>query len=304
MKFLKTSRLLLNYALSAWIFCLSSIQMPGQSLDDLLLLENGKFKTYYSEGQKISAEFSAILCESANEYFAETLSDIEVPFQLLVLSKSDWPLFTHSNLIYGMPHFKVGGKTLVVAAEDNDFWRRQVPDPASVDSPFKELIPVVYSLDGEISGRYFFDLLAVHELSHAWHGAAGLKTHRKWLSELFCNIMLHTFIAEKFPDFLWALEVLPAYWSSVDLGELPFTALSEFDDHYTRLSSAHPFNYAWYQYRFHRTAKLIYDEAGPEATKKLWDFMVKYKETLSDEELVEKLGEEVHPYFKTLVESW
>ena len=52
-------------------------------------------------------------------------------------------------------------------------------------------------------------LLALHELGHAFHQQGGLKMHRNWMGELFCNILLHTYIAENEPEQLPALTVLP-----------------------------------------------------------------------------------------------
>jgi len=281
---------------------LSSLYCNSQSeLDTLLFSE---MNIIHSKEYLADATFSGELCYGANRYFKEILEPLDVPFQLLVLSQKDWPEYTYPNLIYGMPHYKGDGKTLVVAAEDNDFWRMQVPDPAAIASPFKELIPVVYNLNDELSGRYFFDLLAVHELSHAWHWAAKLNTQRNWLSELYCNIMLHTYIAEEKPEFLSALETLPAYWADSDASGLKYTTLKQFEDDYNVIGHENPFNYGWYQFRFHRAAKLLYDESGPEVTKKLWDFLKNHPEKLSDEKLLTLLETEVHPFLAELVINW
>lgn len=278
--------------------------VKAQSLDNLQQIMIDKTEVYHSTSEAVSGKFSGQLCAEANAYFAGTLEQLEVPFRLLVLSKEDWPVFTNPQLIYGMPHYKGDGKTLVVAAEDNDFWRRQVPNPANAPSPFKELIPVVYNLDGNISGRYFFDLLAVHELGHAWNWAGKLNTQRKWMSELFCNMMLHTFIAEKRAELLPGLETLPAYWVQADVGKLKYTTLRQFDEDYNALGLENPFNYGWYQFRFHHAAKLLYDEVGAEAMVKLWNFLKANQEKLSDEDLVNKLEKEVHPYLAELVLNW
>lgn len=264
----------------------------------------GDFPVYYSEGQELAAEFIGELCTGANAYFKSTLAQEEVPFQLLVLSEADWPNFTTPKLIYGMPHYLGDGKTLVVAAEDCMFWRMQVPDPAKINAPFKELIPNVYTLNGQLSGRYFFDLLAVHELGHAWNWTGKINTQRKWMNELFCNIMLHTYIAEERPELLAGLETLPAYWVQADVGELKYTTLKQFEEDYRVLGQENPFNYGWFQFRFHRAAKLLYDEVGAEAMVKLWNFLQKNQDTLSDEELVNRLGKEVHPFLAELVLNW
>ena len=40
---------------------------------------------------------------------------------LLILSKADWSSYTKFP-VYGMPHYR-GDSTLIVAAEDNEYWR-------------------------------------------------------------------------------------------------------------------------------------------------------------------------------------
>ena len=235
--------------------CISQLQaVQAQDLASLRHLKAAEIDVYYSDHEEVSARFSGDLCAGADAYFKATLEELEVPFQLLVLSEADWPVYTNPKLIYGMPHYKDDGKSLVVAAEDNMFWRMQLPDTASLKAPYKQLFPVVYNLNGEMSSRYFFDLLAVHELGHAWHWAAKLNTQRKWLSELYCNIMLHTYIAEERDEFLGALQTLPSYWAESDASGLKYTTLRQFEDDYNALGLENPFNYGWYQFRFHSAA--------------------------------------------------
>jgi hypothetical protein len=270
----------------------------------LTKLKVGATTVFFSEGEDVSAQFSGELCDEANTYFYKTLSEIEVPFRLLVLSEEDWPTFAMPQAIYGMPHYLSDGKTLVVAAEDNFFWQRQLPDFNTLSAPFKDLFPAVYQINGKVTVRYFFDLLAVHELGHAWHWVGRLNTQRKWLAELFCNIMLHTFIETKRPEFVSALITLPAYWAMQDASGLAFTTLEQFESDYNNIGMKNPFNYAWYQYRFHHAAKLIFNEGGEAVMMKLWAFLQANEETLSDADLRQKLGNEVHPYFFELIDSW
>jgi hypothetical protein len=297
-------RLCITYRSLSAVFILFYAHSYSQDLNHLNVLSGIGAKAFYSEGAEVSAQFSGGICNQANAYFFTHLAPLEVSFQLLVLNKEDWPKFTDPQLIYGMPHYLSDGKSLVVAAEDNMFWRKQIPDPATLSSPYKEQFLEVYNLNGEISGRHFFDLLAVHELGHAWHWAAKLNTQRKWMGELFGNIMLHTYIAEERQELVGVLETLPAYWVHADVGELQYISLKQFEEDYDQIGLGNPFNYAWYQYRFHRAAKLLYDEGGALLCKKLWDFLDSNIETLSDEELEKRLGKEVHPYFTELIKNW
>lgn len=258
----------------------------------------------FSQGQEVSAQFSGEVCYEANSFFQRTLDDLEVDFKIYVLSKEDWAHYTDPNLIYGMPHFVPKEKRLVVAAEDNSFWRMQLPDFSSLSSPYKELFPMTYSFNDKVSSRYFFDLLPIHELGHAWASKAGLNTQRRWLSEMLCNLMLHTFIAEERGEFLGALELLPMYWSNEDRSIYTYRSLEEFQDNYGLIAPQSPRNYAWYQFRFHNAARMLYNEGGADVLINLWSFLSNSEETLEDEALLAGLRDEVHPYFEELWREW
>ncbi|MCC5932071.1 MAG: hypothetical protein JJU28_22690 [Cyclobacteriaceae bacterium] len=286
------------------ILTLLQVSLYAQEFEGLHHMLVGKTHVYYSDLVEVSAQFSGEISDGANAFFYQFLEPLEVECKVLVLSKKDWPSFTYPNLIYGMPHYVPEKKALFVAAEDNAFWTMQLPDFASLQAPFNEMIPMVYSFNGEKSARYFFDLLAIHELGHAWQGKAKLNTQRLWMMELLCNLMLHTYIAEERGEFLQALEVLPMYWSSQDKDLYAYTTLAQFDSDYNKIGPESPRNYAWYQYRFHNAARILYNEGGAEILKNLWDFLSSQSTKLSDEELLEKLTNEVHPYFETLINEW
>jgi len=288
------------------LFLLSSL-LPlstAQSLDNLEHIEGASINLYHSKGFEMHAHFIKELCEEANAYYSKALEPLDIAFDIVVLSESDWPKYIHTQLIYGMPHFTPDGNKLVVSAEDNAFWRSQLPDLSALESPYKELFPAVYQVDGAISNRYFFDLLCIHELGHVWAAHGERNSQRLWLEELFCNLMLHTFIAEERGEFLPALTILPMYWANTDATDLPFTTLQQFESDYYKIGREAPHNYGWYQFRFHFAAKNLYDQGGPEVLRNLWDFMGNYQEKFSDEELLQKLESEVHPHFRTLLESW
>jgi len=288
------------------ILCFILIQgtLKAQDLDNLAYLEMSSVDLYYSEGQELEGTFIGQLTDEANTYFTSVLGHTVAQTKLLVLSKTDWGIYTNPNLIYGMPHYSGNGEALIVAAEDNDFWRMQMPDVSQLKAPYKDLFPMTYTLNGEITGRFFFDLLAIHELAHQWQFQGGIFRQRLWLEEVFCNIMLHTFIAEERGELLGALTLLPRYHARGNEVTMEYTTLEDFETHYRKIGLEAPHNYGWYQYRFHVAAGDIYEEGGVEVLKKLWDFLKKYQERLSDEDLVEKLALEVHPYFKTLTEEW
>lgn len=293
-----------NLIISTILCTILHTSLYAQEFEGLHHMLVGKTDVYYSDLEEVSAQFTGEITDGANAFFHQFLEPLDVEYKVLVLSKKDWPSFTNPNLIYGMPHFTPDGKTLIVAAEDNAFWTMQLPDFASLQAPFNSLMPMVYNFNGEKSARYFFDLLAIHELGHAWQGKAELNAQRLWMMELLGNVMLHTYIAEERGEFLQALEVLPMYWSNQDEDVYAYTSLAQFESDYYKIGLESPRNYAWYQYRFHNAARILFNEGGPELLQNLWAFLRKQPTKLSDEELLEKLTNEVHPYFETLINEW
>ena len=131
--------------------------------------------------------------------------------------------------------------------------------------------------------RGFFDLLAIHELGHAYHSQGGLTMQRKWMGELFANIFLHTYIAEKQPNSLPALTVFPKMVvSSTNKEELKYTTLDELESNYNIISQQYPNNYGWYQCRWHMAAGNIYDDGGIQTFQNLWQILKNQQDPLDD----------------------
>ena len=132
---------------------------------------------------------------------------------------ADWARYKKFP-VYGMPHYN-DDRTLVLAAEDNAFWKSYIPPLEQLPEDLREQIRKVYSRpDGSLSMQAFFDLLAIHELGHAFHMQAGLTTQRKWMGELFVNILLHTYIAENEPGAIACTDTFPGngYWTAEPKG--------------------------------------------------------------------------------------
>jgi hypothetical protein len=279
--------------------------LSSQTYPDLNYSETGNINLFYTENADDDAQFIAMITHEANLFFANTFGDLGIEVNLLVLNPIDWKKYAIQGAIYGMPHFKPSENSIIVAAEDNPFWKAQLPDVNNIKAPHKDLLKLTYTMqDGSMSARNFFDLLAIHELAHLWSQRGKRTIQRLWLEEMFCNLALHTFIEEERSEWFGALTALPSYHALNDEVKMKYTTLESFEADYYKIGLEAPHNYGWYQYRFHHAARLIYTEGGKEVIKKLWDFLGKYKDKLSDEELKDKLAKEVHPYFKTLLEEW
>ena len=259
---------------------------------------------YYSPGHKVRATDIALLVESAGTYFQREIG-FTPKIQLYILAPQHWKEVAAKPLqdVYGFPH-NIDQVSLAIAAEDNDFWRSFLPPVDQLPPTTAAQITKAYGTPGHsYSMMPFFDLLALHEMGHSYTAQAGLKMHRKWMGELFVNIMLHTYVAEKQPGLLPALETFPNMVVDGGTAQFKFTSLEDFEKLYETLGMG-PKNYGWYQCKFHSAAKDIYNAGGKKVLKKLWKALKKHQEEMTDEEFITMLKKEVHSSVANVYLEW
>ncbi len=275
------------------------------SYESLTRIQGTSETVYTSKGQEELGVNLVRLVEGANNFMSALVGIPAPKTTVLILSQEDWGKFTNPQIIYGMPHYTPGGATLIVAAEDNDFWRANMPPLDQLPDHLQQMFRNVYTKEnGEISVRPFFDLLALHELGHGWTGYHQIKRQRFWLEEVFCNMYLHTYIAEQRPELLPALEVLPMLQATANPDRFQYTTLTQFEEGYWIIGRDAPVNYGWYQFRFHYAAKQVYDHAGSQVLKNLWNFMAGHTEILDQEALLTGLHSKVHPAMADVYRRW
>ena len=260
-------------------------------------------ETYYSEGSNLEAAQMAALCDSVISFYSATIN-FKPSVTLLVLSSTDWNKYTHFP-VYGMPHYP-NKETLVVASEDNDFWRSMLPPLDKLSQELAEQISSTYvDSNDNLSMRGFFDLLAIHELGHAFHEQGELTMQRKWIGELFSNMFLHNYIVNERPELLPALTIFPKMVvNSTNKEALKYSSLSDFEENYGLIASRFPQNYGWYQCRLHTASENIYDLVGTAAFQKLWNVLKVQTEALDDTALAKLLSEMVDESVANVQLKW
>ncbi len=259
---------------------------------------------YYSPGHEARAKNIAVLMEDAGKYFQREIR-FTPKTELYILAPQHWKDVAAEPLhdVYGFPH-NIDHVRLAIAAEDNDFWRSFLPAVDQLPPPVAVQVTKAYGKpDGSYSMMPFFDLLALHEMGHSYTAQAGLKMHRNWMGELFVNIMLHTYVAEKQPDRLPALETFPDMVVGGGSADYKFTSLEDFERLYSTLGMG-PKNYGWYQSKLHSAAKDIYNAGGKKVMINLWKALKKHQETMTDEEFINMLKKEVHPSVANVYLEW
>lgn len=259
---------------------------------------------YYSPGYEARANDIAVFLENAGNFFQEELK-FTPQVRMYILAPQHWKDVAAKPVqnVYGFPH-NVDAYRLAIATDDNDFWRSFLPQVNQLPAPLAIKVTKAYGkADGSYSMMPFFDLLALHEMGHSYTAQAGLKMQRYWMGELFVNIMLHTYIAEKQPELLPALETFPDMVVNAGSQEYKFTSLQDFETLYPTLGMG-PKNYGWYQSKLHSAAKDIYNSGGKMILKKLWDALKNHQEDMTNEAFAEMLTIEVHASVAEVYLKW
>ena len=240
---------------------------------------------------------------AASRYLA-ALFDYQPQFALLVLGPDDWDSRS-SHPVYGMPNYEQGN--LFVAGTSNRFWEGFL-DLIAAGAPdhLPGLSAVYGAAGGGIDLSPFFDLLPVHELAHAFVNDGPLRLPRKWLDELACNLALHGYAAAEEPGQLPVLVALPAAVAAIEPPGTGYSTLADFDTYYAE--NMDPWNYGWYQCRFHVAAARVHDTAGAGAVRHLWrTFLARAADTggenVGDEELM-RLLDHADPVIGDFMRLW
>lgn len=289
----------------AIVFMVLAFQVSGQPREfpGLTPLEGHLTQVYFSTGSDEKAVRIANQMDHVINFYDDKLM-FRPEVILLVLSPDDWGRFTNFP-VYGMPHYS-NNKTLIVASQNNDFWDSFIPPQESLSADIAELVSRAYSGDdGKLTMEPFFDLLAIHELGHAYHIQDNLLMQRKWMGEVFVNLFLHTYIAEQEPQLLPQLTVFPRMvLASTQKSSLKYTTLKDLEDRYNEIGQQYPMNYGWYQCRWHNYAANIYDAGGAKVVKDLWDVLKSNREPLDDEKFASLLSREVHQKLADVYLKW
>lgn len=285
------------------IRCITPGSVNAQTYDSLIMLQGHQARVYHSEGAAVKAKRMAGQLDQVMQFYSGQIG-FTPSVVLLILSPSDWNKYSQT-MVYGMPHY-TNSKTLIVAAENNDFWKSFIPPLDKLSLELASAIRNTYAdpIAG-LSMEPFFDLLAIHELGHAYHKQGGLQMQRNWMGELFVNIFLHSYIAEKEPQLLPALTLFPKMVVAMtDTATLKYTSLQDLEKFYNQIAQQSPQNYGWYQCRWHMEAGSIYEAGGIAVMKKLWQALKNQQAVVDDKSFTDVLAAKVHARVAAVLLNW
>lgn len=281
------------------LFCSPGIlSTNAQPCPDLNELSEFSVKAYYSPGNEERARIIVTRCAKTINYISR-LVGFTPTVSLFILNPEHWKKYA-TFPVYGMPHYS--NERLIIASQNNDLWKSIFLPLDQLPKDLADKFTQVYKTgDGTLSMISFFDLLALHELGHGFHIQAGLEMHRLWMQELFCNLMLHTYIAENEPESLPELEVLPEAVVAVGTKGFEFTAMTDFEKMYSSMDFK---NFAWYQCKLQIAAKNIYNSGGEKIFIKLWQGLKEHKEEMTDAQFAEFLTDKVSSEIAKIQTDW
>ena len=243
----------------------------------------GGLPTFASEGLEPRARLIGQIAADSHEYVSGLLG-FSPEAQVLVLSEADWPSRTATD-VYGLPNASNG--TLVVAGTEAPFWAQLAEMVDEADRPeLARAYPGRSSGDGALELGPFFDLVAVHEVAHVFHGGSQVFP-RLWLQELFANLCLHAWVAERSPASMSTLLTLPRLGAKTPAETFAYRTRDDFERLYTDVGGP---NHVWYQFRLQLEAAALYDRAGSAAVRRLFEAF-----HLDDAALARRLAEAVDP---------
>lgn len=297
------SAAVLFYWVIPMMVCFNTHDSLAQSYEKLNKLKGYQVRVFYSTGAEVKGKRMAEQLDKVIVFYDKQIQ-FKPSVTLLILSPEDWNQYT-SFPVYGMPHYD-DNKTLIVASEDNDFWKSFIPALDNIPKEFAELIATTYSGNqGDLTMEPFFDLLALHELGHAYHQQGGLTMQRKWMGELFSNIFLHSYIAENEPRLINALTTFPKMVvATTEKPTLRYTTLEELEANYNELGQKYPQNYGWYQCRWHMAAADVYDEGGLTIFTNLWQTLKTSSNILDNQAFASILSKQVHQSVADIQLNW
>jgi hypothetical protein len=162
----------------------------------------------------------------------------------------------------GLPHMNDEGTMFLAGYDTSTF-------DSSIEETLKYLPPADRSTFAVTYGdppsvQAFVDLLALHELAHAYHMQRGWSFQELWMGELFCNLALQGYVADHEPAARPALETLPTAAHHMPLDAQGVTGIDA-------MSAENPLTYVWYEFRLQVAAIRLWDAGGPGLLREFYE---------------------------------
>ena len=223
---------------------------------DLPTMEKNGLVVSYSEGSEERAQLQMNRVLAMKDYYEKPL-DASVFLALILLNEEDWG---DIGLPFGVPAIDTSGEVSIIiapATQDGVLVQDALSQTDLVpQTVFDQLDEVGYTF--EQAAKDFPDLVAFHEVGHAFAQALELENLNLWLSELTATYFLQGYLVENEPELAQVWLAMGAV-SYLQGGAPEYTSLAKFDELYSGVGVP---NYDWYQKQFAKKAADLYERHG------------------------------------------
>jgi hypothetical protein len=260
-------------------------------------IEDFLMPVYSSPGGDKRARGIAARAERSFEWLSHLTEMPPLPPLFVLDPGHDWDRIALSRH-YGLAH--VNRTRIVTGQRQSGMWTAVTEGIWSeLSATDKERLTSAYGTPPDLSA--FGDMIISHELTHLAHSPGRLDdtSHGRrnwsaesprllWVAELFANLGMQGYIAEREPESLAAMETVfevigqtsPARWTFHRLDEM-YNSTSD--------PGMDGTNYVWFEFRLQMLAKRLWNSAGAAGFQRLSGIL--HGPALADEEIIGVLSE-------------
>jgi hypothetical protein len=244
-------------ALAAVLVSVAARAHADQDLDDLHLPSlAGNVVAVYTPGSEKKAKRLRELVEQGSAFYKDKLG-IDTPLRVAVLGRADWEKVA-AGVPYGMPFYD-GDRTVFMPATNDGVVEKPVLEARNKASKkyLAELSRL--NLSYERAAEIGVELIALHELGHAFARAYGINPPTRWLDELLASYFGYAFVQAMRPQEAELQRVTDASGGGLASEASSHTSLDDFEKLYMGVG---PRDYVWYQIQFGRQVSEVYKAHG------------------------------------------
>jgi len=214
-----------------------------------------RITVYFDRGHEAKAVRLRTLVQDAVQFFSDSLG-VAPDLTLAVVERPTWER-TFTWQPYGIPGVEgTPPVAFLPATDDNVAADDALSIAAGISDSARRLVRAAGSTWDDASRRYV-DLVALHELGHAFVASYGISVRSKWFNEWLATYFAYTYLRAMRPREAQLWEgILQGYTDAV---HPEHRSLADFERLYAGVGAR---NYVWYQAQFQARVAAVHDAHG------------------------------------------
>ncbi|MDX1439485.1 MAG: hypothetical protein R3284_06235 [Rubricoccaceae bacterium] len=219
----------------------------------------GDVDTFHSEGYHDHATELQQLVEEAVLFFREPhVLNVSLNLTLAILDPEDWARLGGRR--YGVPYVwalpEQPKVAFMPATEDSPISDMNIGMKEDVSTEILERFHNL-GISYEDAARRFVELLALHEIGHAYAFTYMTRFSQRWLNEFVATYLAYAFLSERRPQMAELWDAMND--ALVEASPHQHTTLADFDRLYSGVGLP---NYGWYQGKFQQLGNDVFATMG------------------------------------------